>query len=276
MKINQKLYVIADGKEPVDTQKFDDREIQIFFMDQFEGLVQEYVHAKGQFAVWSSLDAVNYRLFIERGYYEEVKELYQQPVNQIWVEFWDTTDAITKKFTRFFIYPMMALAIVLCIISFVLPRACGWSNEVGSIFSYVVIGVLVALFVVMIVTNSMTKKKITKENIKSREKVIAIFGEETFNATIDKQKNYMDDYFKKLYPEDEEEFNSEEKPEEETPALENEQKEDSEEATDEKEVTEEVTEENALETPVEEVKEETPVAEEALVSEAEEKEEISE
>ena len=203
MRINQKLYVIADGKEPVEKQKFNDREVEIFFMDQFEGLVEEYVHSKGQFAVWASLDAVNYRLFIERGYYEEVSELYQQPVNQIWIEFWDKTEEISRKFTRIFIYPMMLIAVVLCVLSFVLPKALSWGLTESNIFSYCIIGGLVALFIVMIVTNSYTKKKITEENIKSRQKVMDIFGEEGFNASIDKQKNYMDDYFKKLYPEEE-------------------------------------------------------------------------
>ena len=204
MRINQKLYAIADGKEPAEKQQFNDRSVEIFFMDQFEGLVEEYVHSKGQFAVWTSMDGDNYRLFIERGYYEEVSELYQQPVNQIWIEFWDKTDEISRKFTKIFIYPMMLIAVVLCLLSFILPNALSFGPTESNIFSYCIIGGLVVLFIIMIATNSYTKKKITEENIKSRQKVMDIFGEDKFNSSIDKQKNYMDDYFKNLYPEEEE------------------------------------------------------------------------
>lgn len=253
MKINQKLYAIAEGKEPVVKQEFNDRFIEIYFMDQFEGLVEEYVHSKGQFAVWTSEDAVNYRLFIERGYYNEVKELYDEPINKIWVEFWDATDNLSKKFTRFFIYPMMLIAVILCVLSFVLPKVCSWDANTSNIFSYCIIGGLVALFIVMMVFNSFTKKKIAQENAKSRKLVMDVFGEENFNALIDKQKNYMDDYFKNLYPEDAEEFNSEEAPEE-AKAEENVE----EAATDKnEEVVEEVLDENKNEVEVEEASEKT-------------------
>lgn len=250
MKINQKLYAIAEGTEPVVKQTFDDRFIEIYFMDQFEGLVEEYVHSKGQFAVWTSADAVNYRLFIERGYYNEVKELYDQPVNKIWVEFWDRTDVLSKKFTRIFIYPMMLLAVVLCVLSFVLPRVFAWEQQTSNIFSYCIIGGLVLLFIVMMLCNSFTKKKITQENVKSRQLVIDIFGKENFDQLLDKQKNYMDEYFKNLYPEEPEEFNSEEAPEE----AKTEEVEALEETTDtnEETVAEEVVEEKAEEAPVEE------------------------
>ena len=259
MKINQKLYALAEGVEPAEKQTFDDRFIEIYFMDQIEGLVQEYVHSKGQFAVWTSQDAVNYRLFIERGYYNEVKELYQQPVNKIWVEFWDRTDVLSKKFTRLFIYPMMLVAVILCVLSFVLPKAFSWDQNASNIFSYCIIGGLVALFIVMMLCNSFTKKKITQENIKSRQMVMDIFGEENFNALIDKQKNYMDEYFKNLYPEEPDEFNSEEAPE-------------AEEATEAEVVNEQTTTDNAneevvAEEVVEEKTEEAPVEEAASTDE---------
>lgn len=197
MRINPKLYVMADGKEPTDVQEFDGRKIEVFTMDSIEGLKEEYVNQKGQFAVWTSVDGTNYRLFIENGYYEEVKELYSLPVNQTWVEFWDATDKISKKFSRFFIYPLMIIALVLCVLSFVL------SKQLQSWGQYAIIGVLVLLFIAMIVANSLTKKKIAQENASSRNKIITHFGEAEFNALIDKQKAYMDDYFQKLYPTEE-------------------------------------------------------------------------
>lgn len=248
MRINPKLYAVAEGKTPVEVQEFDDRKIEVFLMDDLEGVKDEYVLGKGQFAVWSSVDGTNYRLYIENGYYQEVTPLYSQPVNKVWIEFWDVTDGISKKFSRFIIYPLMIIAVVLCVLSLVLQ------NYMGNWGSWVIIGVLILLFIIMIVSNSVTKKKIGEENIKSRQKIVEFFGQDEFNALIDKQKAYMDSYFENLYPQEEatedsaEEENVEvalEKAEEAT--LDEVVEEEAEEVKEEAVETEKVVEEKALE-----------------------------
>ena len=263
MRINPKLYAVAEGKTPVEVQEFDDRKIEVFLMDDLEGVKDEYVLGKGQFAVWSSVDGTNYRLYIENGYYQEVTPLYSQPVNKVWIEFWDVTDGISKKFSRFIIYPLMIIAVVLCVLSLVLQQYMGnWG-------SWVIIGVLILLFIIMIVSNSVTKKKIGEENIKSRQKIVEFFGQDEFNALIDKQKAYMDSYFENLYPQ-----------EEATEALAEEENADAKAKDENVEVAEEATEEAAedevVEEKAEEVKEEAVEDEEAKEEKVEEKEAVVE
>lgn len=270
MRINPKLYAVAEGKTPVEVQEFDDRKIEVFLMDDLEGVKDEYVLGKGQFAVWSSVDGTNYRLYIENGYYQEVTPLYSQPVNKVWIEFWDVTDGISKKFSRFIIYPLMIIAVVLCVLSLVLQQYMGnWG-------SWVIIGVLILLFIIMIVSNSVTKKKIGEENIKSRQKIVEFFGQDEFNALIDKQKAYMDSYFENLYPQEEateanaEEENADAKALDENAEVAEEKTEEAkEEAVEAEEVKEEAVE-------AEEAKEEAVETEEAKEEKVEEKEAVVE
>lgn len=193
MRINPKLYSVAEGIQPIETQEFDNRKIELYYMGDFNGVEEEFIN-KGQFAVWSSVDGVNYRLFLEKGYYETVGELYTLQVNKIWVEFWDKTEVISKKFSRYVIIPLMVVALIACIGSMFL----------GSIGNFVAIGILVVAFIAMMVCNSKTKKKIMAENINSRDQIIKLLGENRFDKLLDAQKEYMDEYYQKLYPQDEE------------------------------------------------------------------------
>jgi len=246
MRVNPKLYPVADEVTPFEVQNCGDKKVELYLMDSFEGIKEEFVIRKGQFAVWSSADGINYRLFLENGYYERVKDLYSEPVNQIWLDFYDTTDNISKKFSNYFIYPLMGFAIVACLASIFLAQ------YMASFVSWIIIGVLAVMFIVMIFVNMKMKKKILAENTKSRQKIIDHFGGNRFDELIEMQKTYMDEYFEKLYPQDAEEENKED-----AASTDN---------TEEK-VTEESTE------VVEEVKEEKAPAEESIEVEAKAEEE---
>ena len=191
MKINQKLYFLGDSQQPIEVQEFDGRKVELFYLED-EVVKTDFIN-KSQFAVWSSVDGVNYRLFLEEGYYNAVPKLYSKEINQIWLNFWDTTEAITRKTSRFILIPMMIVCIGLCIASFAIQ------NEIAS---YVTIGILIAAFIGMLVVNSFTRKKVMQENMKSRNKISEILGQDEFDNILKTQKDYMDAYYQAMYPDD--------------------------------------------------------------------------
>ncbi|MCM1130208.1 MAG: hypothetical protein NC310_04825 [Roseburia sp.] len=198
MRINPKLFTVANDAEPVDVQEFDGRKIEVFMMEPYPQVKEEFIN-KGKFAVWSSIDGVNYRLFIEDGYYNELKPLYSQAVNKIWVDFWDTCEGISRKMSRCVILPVTVVAIGGCI---------GFSFlEKGSL--YAMIAVVVVAFVIMLFCNRLTRKKIYDANAASVELIKkTLGGTKQFDEMLERQKNYMDSYYDSLYPE--EEFEEEE------------------------------------------------------------------
>lgn len=198
MKMNQKLFAIADGVEPEMVQSFDNRIIEIYYMDDFEGVKEEFAN-KEQFAVWSSVDGVNYKLFFEKGYYEACQELYQQEINKIWVDFWDEAEGISKSMNYKVLYPIVIVSLIVLVVSWFL-------GEIGSTIA--IIAFVLAIFG-MIFSNSKCRKKIANAQYLSRDKVVKFLGEANFNKLLDKQADYKDAYFQALYPEDEEELEEE-------------------------------------------------------------------
>ena len=207
LRINPKLFDVAAEATPLDVQEFDSRKIELYNMNEFEGVKEEFIN-KGKFAVWSSVDGTNYRVFIEEGYYQELKQLYTAPVNKIWVDFWDTCENISRKTSFRVILPTTIIGIGGCIATSFIPDR--------NISMYIMIAIVVLVFGVMLFFNRLTKKKIYEANVQSVDHIKKEIGSKQFDVLLDRQKEYMDSYYDALYPEDTEEENQEEH----TPSLE--------------------------------------------------------
>ncbi len=199
MRMNPKLFEIANESTPLEVQEFDSRKVEIFDLNEFEGPKEEFI-GKGKFAVWSSVDGKNYRLFIEKGYYDALKELYTAPINKIWFDFWDTCESVTKKTSRRVIFPITAVALISCFLVMLIPDK--------NIQMYVILAIVVVAFGVMMFFNRLTKKKIYDANVRGVEDIKKHLGSKKFEyLTEEVRKNYTDAYYDALYPleEDEEE-----------------------------------------------------------------------
>jgi hypothetical protein len=192
MRINPKMFFIPGDNQPFEVQEFDGRKIELFYMNDYEAIMTDQIN-KGKFTVWSSNDGFNYRLFLEKGCYETVKELYTAEINKIWVDFWDKTEKISKRLTTFGMLPIGLISIMFCL----------FSGLLGEIGSYISIGVLIVAFIAMITVNRTIKSKVLVANKESRDLIVKTIGEKKFEKLLDAQREYMEAYYQALYPEDE-------------------------------------------------------------------------
>ena len=195
MKLNVKLYNVADETQPLEVQELEGRKIEIFNLNDFPQAKDEFIN-QGKFFVWSSVDGVNYRVFIEPGYYEVSKPLFTPYVNKIWTDFWDTCEAATRKTTYRVIIPVSAVALIGCIASSFIP---------SPISTYISIALVIIAFICMVVSNRFTRKKINEANVTSVDLIKKEMGPKKFDEVLEARKNYMDAYYDSLYPEEDDE-----------------------------------------------------------------------
>ena len=183
MRLNAKIFSIADNIEPVEKQEFDNRLVEVYYINDFPMLFNQYL-PKGRFAIWASVDGFNYRLFVEKGYYAKLGELYSDRVNKIWLDFWDKCDDVTKKYN----YRVMLPVAIGCIALFFLVTLI----PLGSAQIWVQLGILAIFIIVMMTLNKKVRGKINQVNADSVDDIKAIVGADHFDELLKEQNNYID------------------------------------------------------------------------------------
>ncbi len=187
MKLNQRIYDYADDENLLDSQELDGHNVQIYNLNAYEDMLTEFT-AKGKFAVWSSVDGTNYRLFVEEGYYNKLKPLYESKINAIWLNFWDSCEKVTTKFRNI----VMPLALVVILIVF--GSTFLLNNSKASLI--VTIATAALYFLGVMLYKRVVNKKLGLLNAEAVAEIKKHMGEKRFERLLDDQRSYMDEYFK--------------------------------------------------------------------------------
>lgn len=247
MKLNERVFEVLNG-EPVEVQNLDGHEVKIYILDDYPDVLNEFVN-KGKFAVWSCVDGTNYKLAIEKGYYDELRELYSDKVNDTWLKFWDECEKISSTFSKKIVLPATAVIIVIFVVLMAL------SNKMpGKLGTYLTLGLAIFYVLVILILRKLTTNKINIANQNALAVIKKNLGEAHFNDLLERQRNYIDAYYDTLSAKEEAEASANEenvnelKETEETTEAEKEESNDNEETeVKEKEVVE-TTEEASNET----------------------------
>ena len=203
MKLNERVFEVLNG-EPVEVQNLDGHEVKIYILDDYPDVLNEFVN-KGKFAVWSCVDGTNYKLAIEKGYYDELRELYSDKVNDTWLKFWDECEKISSTFSKKIVLPATAVIIVIFVVLMAL------SNKMpGKLGTYLTLGLAIFYVLVILILRKLTTNKINIANQNARAVIKKNLGEAHFNDLLERQRNYIDAYYDTLSAKEEAEASANE------------------------------------------------------------------
>lgn len=214
MKLNERLYdelgnlpyvepalgedYVPVPSTPIEVQQVNSHKVEIYYMNDYKDVLEEFTK-QGKFAVWSSKDGVNYRLAVEKEYYEQLNELYSIPVNQEWLGFWDKCEVMQRNFSRKIILPVTAVLIVILIFF------ANWNNifKNAQMNEGLNLGFTIGIPLVYLASMMFVRKKIinniTKEQQQALQNIKEHFGESKFEQLLKMQRTYIDEYFDAHY-----------------------------------------------------------------------------
>lgn len=210
MKLNERLYEElgnlpyvepAPGEDyvpvpstPIETQNVNGHSVEIYYMNDYKDVLEEFTK-QGKFAVWSSKDGKNYRLAVEKDYYEKLNELYTVDVNKEWLGFWDKCETMQKSFSHKIVIPITIVVIILFL--FItnwnnIFKNAQMSDTANMIFMF---GIPVIYLIGMLFVRKTIINNITKEQQNALQKIKEFFGESKYEKLLKEQRTYIDDYF---------------------------------------------------------------------------------
>lgn len=203
MKLNERVFEVLNG-EPVEVQNLDGHEVKIYILDDYPDVLNEFVN-KGKFAVWSCVDGTNYKLAIEKGYYDELRELYSDKVNDTWLKFWDECEKISSTFSKKIVLPATAVIIVIFVVLMALSK-----KMPGKLGTYLTLGLAIFYVLVILILRKLTTNKINIANQNALAVIKKNLGEAHFNDLLERQRNYIDAYYDTLSAKEEAEASANE------------------------------------------------------------------
>ncbi|VEU82989.1 hypothetical protein [Acholeplasma hippikon] len=190
MKILPREYAKAQG-QPFRVEDYKGAKLEMYYLDDRSDYGK--FAQRGRFSVWTS-NGVDYRLFVDKGYYNAVEDLYKNEVNTIWLDFTNSIYGEHKKMSKFFMLIQLGLFVVAFAALMFLPMAFPAAGDI------IFLVVMVLMFVGIMTSSQIQQKKlkalVAKENEKASTLIKQELGEEHFKEILAKQEKYYESYFK--------------------------------------------------------------------------------
>ena len=182
MKINYKVYK-ALNDEPFLTQDIDGVKIEFHYMNETPFL-QQFV-TKGRFYVWTS-DGNDFKLLVERGFYDKVSYFFAEEINAVWVNFLTEASQENSKTSKVYLFGSLILSFVVVLVFYFFLK------------EQITTGIILALVIALagnMLHSSKVNKSIREKNTIARDKIQELLTPAKFDQFIQDQNNYMKEYF---------------------------------------------------------------------------------
>lgn len=190
MKMLPKEYAKAVG-EPFRVEDYKGAKLEMFYLDDRSDYGK--FASRGRFSVWTS-DGVNYRLFVDKGYYQAVSGLYINEVNDIWLDFTNSIYAEQQKMSKKYMFISFAVLAIVLIASYVIQALL--PEQANNVF----LASMVVLFIGLFYSSGQQQKRlkayVNEENQKATALIKDVVGEAGFKEILANQEAYYQAYFK--------------------------------------------------------------------------------
>ncbi len=183
MKLNPKIYAQLTH-EPFATQEINGKIVEFHYLNDTPYLFQ--FASKGRFAIWTS-DGNNYKVLVEKRYYEMLSDFYLPEVNTIWLNFLSKVGTLSRKVNNWFMIPSLILYVVVA----------GLGTLLFPDFTMeILIGMIVLVIIGNIFQGRYLNQKVAQENQNTQDEIRDFLGVERFNALVENQQLHYQEYFK--------------------------------------------------------------------------------
>lgn len=183
MKMNMKMFKQLNN--PVEILEVEGKVVEVHYMNDTNYLAQ--YAGQGRFFAWSS-DGNIYKLLVERGYYEELGELFLPEVSALQIKLHKDHSKVMKRVYFSFPFPVILIIIGLIIATYFVEYLQGFRLQI-------ILGSFVALIVVLFLHSKILNKRIEKLSNKYFDDIEAFFGEEKHRELVIKEREYYASYF---------------------------------------------------------------------------------
>lgn len=188
MKILPKVYAKAQG-EPFKVGKYKENKVE--FYDLQDTKYYSRLVASGRFHMWTS-DGLDYRLFIDRAYYEALSELYSDEMNEISLDYMMTVYGKKVKLrNKSFIWTLGLLVLAMAVMFTI--QAIDPNASYGIFIGLAIM--IVPYYIILRKERSTGDAFVREEHAKSSKQIRDLLGESHFEDLLTAQEAYIASVF---------------------------------------------------------------------------------
>ncbi len=189
MKILPKIYAQAKG-EPFRVDDYRGSKVEFFPLE--DTVYYSRFVANGRFHLWTS-NGLDYRLFIDKSYYEALTELYSEEMNTISLDYMLKVYGFrNQKRKKTFLWTLAILVVVMGIMILV---SMLWPQTLDYLAVGGIVLMLAPYFFLIKKERADIDKFIHEEHAVASELIKKEIGADNFEALLTKQEQYAEQFF---------------------------------------------------------------------------------